>query len=278
MAGINWVTTPRAVAAALFAIAGILLADVVPGIEVAWVMGFLLLTVYLFAFEVVAVDVAAIVVMVLLGLTSLFAPLMGLEQGLVPMNHLFDGFASNAVISIIAVMIIGAGLDKTGVMSHVAAFIMRVGGTTEARVIPFISGTVGVISSFMQNVGAAALFLPVVSRISARTGLPLSRLLMPMGFCAILGGTMTMVGSSPLILLNDLMLTSNRTLPPEQQMETWSLFSVTPIGLALIAAGKLQVRPIISEVVPPGRAPAVYARLAEESNPPLGIVFDWNEQ
>jgi di/tricarboxylate transporter len=231
--------TPQIIAAAVFIAAGFFFAGVVPSIEVAWVTGFLLLTIFLFAFEVVEVDVAAIVVMVLLGLTSLLAPLMGLERGLVPVNHLFDGFASNAVISIIAVMIIGAGLDKTGIMSHVAAFIMRVGGTTEARIIPFISGTVAIISSFMQNVGAAALFLPVVSRISARTGLPMSRLLMPMGFCAILGGTMTMVGSSPLILLNDLMLTSNRTLPPEQQMETWSLFSVAPVGLALIATGIL---------------------------------------
>jgi di/tricarboxylate transporter len=58
-----------------------------------------------------------------------------------------------------------------------------------------------------------------------------------MGFTAILGGTMTMVGSSPLILLNDLILTSNKTLPAEQQMETWGLFSVTPVGIALIAAG-----------------------------------------
>ena len=89
----------------------------------------------------------------------------------------------------------------------------------------------------MQNVGAAALFLPVVSRISARSGLPLSRLLMPMGFCAILGGTVTMVGSSPLILLNDLILNSNRALPPDQQMQTFGLFDVTPIGLALVATG-----------------------------------------
>ncbi len=239
MADAKQALTPRNIAALIFIVAGLFLAGVVPTIEIAWVTGFLLLTIFLFAFEVVGVDVAAIVVMVLLGLTSLLAPLMGLEQGLVPVNHLFDGFASNAVISIIAVMIIGAGLDKTGIMSQVAAFILRVGGTTEARIIPIISGTVAVISSFMQNVGAAALFLPVVSRISARTGLPMSRLLMPMGFCAILGGTMTMVGSSPLILLNDLMLTSNRTLPPEQQMETWSLFSVTPVGLALVATGIL---------------------------------------
>ncbi|MCP5141632.1 MAG: SLC13 family permease [Gammaproteobacteria bacterium] len=225
------------IAAVIFGLAGLWLASIVPSIEIAWVVAILLLTIYLFVFEVVGVDVAAASVMVLLGLTSLAAPLMGLDAGLVDSKHLFNGFSSNAVMSIIAVMIIGAGLDKTGLMSHVASFILKIGGTTEARIIPIISSTVGFISSFMQNVGAAALFLPVVSRISARSGLPMSRLLMPMGFCAILGGTVTMVGSSPLILLNDLILTSNKALPAEQQMETWSLFSVTPIGLALVATG-----------------------------------------
>ncbi|HEA26078.1 MAG TPA: SLC13 family permease, partial [Ectothiorhodospiraceae bacterium] len=227
------------ISAGLFILLAIYLASVVPTIEIAWVGAILLLTIYLFAFEVVGVDVAALSVMVLLGLSSLLAPWMGLDSGLVDNRHLFDGFSSNAVMSIIAVMIIGAGLDKTGIMSKVAAFILKVGGTTETRIIPIISATVGFISSFMQNVGAAALFLPVVSRISARSGLPMSRLLMPMGFTAILGGTMTMVGSSPLILLNDLILTSNQALPEAQQMDTWGLFSVTPVGAALIVTGIL---------------------------------------
>jgi di/tricarboxylate transporter len=190
------------------------------------VLALLGLTIALFAFEILRVDIAAVFVMVLLGMLTLVP---GLES-LADPRHLFDGFASNAVISIIAVMIIGAGLDKTGIMSSVAAFILRFGGSTEKRIIPIVSGSVGIISSFMQNVGAAALFLPVVSRISARTQLPLSRLLMPMGFCAILGGTVTMVGSSPLILLNDL-------LPDD--MERFGLFDVTPIGLALVATGIL---------------------------------------
>lgn len=227
----------RIISLAFFMMMAIFLVFAAPTIEIAWVVLLLLLTIYLFAFEVVDVDIAAVTVMVLLGLTNLFAPLMGLQHGLVDNTHLFDGFASNAVMSIIAVMIIGAGLDKTGLMSRVAAFILKIGGTSEGRIIPIISGTVAFISSFMQNVGAAALFLPVVSRISSRSGLPMSRLLMPMGFCAILGGTMTMIGSSPLILLNDLILTSNNSLPADQQMETWGLFSVTPIGIALILTG-----------------------------------------
>ena len=191
------------------------------------VLAVLAFTIYLFAFEVVRVDVAAIIVMVILGLS-----------GIVPAEQLFDGFSSNAVISIIAVMIVGAGLDRTGVMSRLAGVILRVGGNTERKVIPLVSGVVGMISGFMQNIGAAALFLPVVSRISTRTGISLSRLVMPMGFCAILGGTLTLIGSSPLILLNDLIETSNRSLPAGVgPMETFTLFSVTPVGLALLAAG-----------------------------------------
>ncbi len=227
----------KIIAGILFLFAALFMSTIVPTVQMSWVMGLLILTIYLFAFEVLEVDVTAITIMVLLGLSTLFAPLMGLETGLVSTDHLFDGFSSNAVMSIIAVMIIGAGLDKTGIMSKVASFILEVGGTSEKRIIPIVSSTVGFISSFMQNVGAAALFIPVVSRISARSGLPMSRLLMPMGFCAILGGTVTMVGSSPLILLNDLILTTNQGLPEAQQMETWGLFSVTPVGVALVLTG-----------------------------------------
>jgi len=227
----------KIIAGVIFLAMALFMSTLVPTVQMSWVMGLLILTIYLFAFEVVDVDVTAISIMVLLGLSTLFAPIMGLDAGLVSTDKLFNGFSSNAVMSIIAVMIIGAGLDKTGIMSKVATFILNVGGTSEKRIIPIVSSTVGIISSFMQNVGAAALFIPVVSRISARSGLPMSRLLMPMGFCAILGGTVTMVGSSPLILLNDLILTSNHALPEAQQMKTWGLFSVTPVGLALVFTG-----------------------------------------
>lgn len=204
-------------------------------VEMIVVLAILGVTVLLFITEFFRIDFTAILVMISLGVLSQFPALSGLADT----SRLFEGFASNAVISIIAVMIIGAGLDKTGLMSKVAGTILKYGGKTEVRIIPIISGTVGVISSFMQNVGAAALFLPVVSRISVRTELPLSRLLMPMGFCAILGGTMTMVGSSPLILLNDLIATSNTALTADQQMEPFSLFAVTPVGICLVLTGIL---------------------------------------
>lgn len=195
--------------------------------EMLMVLAILGYTVMMFVTEVIRIDVAAIFILVLLGLT-----------GLVPDAQLFEGFASNAVVSIIAVMILGAGLDRTGAMTVVANAILKIGGKTEKTVIPVVSMTVGTISGFMQNVGATALFLPVMSKISSGAKLPLSRLLMPMGFCAILGGTVTMVGASPLILLNDLLATSNESLPPGvDTMQAFDLFSTTPIGLALLAVG-----------------------------------------
>ena len=184
-------------------------------------------TIGLFVSELVRVDIAAILVMVAIGLL-----------GLVPTGELFNGFASNAVISIIAVMILGAGLDRTGVMTVVSAWILKIGGNSVTRIVTLVSATVGVISSMMQNVGATALFMPVMSRVSARTQIPQSRLLMPMGFCAILGGTLTMVGSSPLILLNDLIENANASLPPGvPTLETFHLFDVTPIGIVLLLSG-----------------------------------------
>ncbi len=202
--------------------------------EMIGVLVILAVTIYLFAFEVVRVDVAAISVMVLIGLSSLIPG----YPGLVDPQQLFSGYSSNAVISIMAVMIIGAGLDRTGVLGQLAGKILKLGGRTEGRVIMLVSSVTGIISSFMQNIGAAALFLPVINRIARQGNLAISRLLMPMGFCAILGGTVTMIGSSPLILLNDLIENSNSVLPAgAPRMDTFGLFAVTPVGLALLFFG-----------------------------------------
>ena len=109
--------------------------------EMGVVLGLLGFTVFLFVSEIIRIDLAALLVLVTVGILSY---LPGLET-LADVNHLFDGFASNAVISIIAVMIVGAGLDRTGIMNKVAAAILKHGGTSEARVLPIVSGTVGFI-------------------------------------------------------------------------------------------------------------------------------------
>ncbi len=185
--------------------------------EMIMTMIVLTFVICLFIFEWVRVDVVGIMMMVLLPLIGLISP-----------KEAFVGLSSNAVCSIIAVIIIGAGLDKTGVMNKVCKPILALAGKSENRIILLVAGTVGIISSLMQNIGAAALFLPATQRISKRMGIPTSRILMPMGFCAIIGGTITLVGASPTILLNDLMVLGGEKLEP------FGLFTQTPIGICLL--------------------------------------------
>ena len=186
--------------------------------EIALVLLVLGITIVLFVSEWLRVDVIAITVMLILAWLRLVTPAQA-----------FSGFASNAVISIIAVMILGYGIDRSGMMQRITGPIVHLAGTSQSRLTLLVSAAVGLISAFMQNIGAAALFLPVLLRISKNTRIPASRLLMPMGFAAILGGTLTMVASGPLIVLNDLLKQSGQA--------PFGLFGVTPVGLALLGAG-----------------------------------------
>lgn len=201
--------------------------------EIIIVLALVGLAAYLFISERVRADVAAMLMLALLGAFSITP---GLE-GVISPQALLAGFASDAVIAIIAVMIIGAGLDKTGIMTRLAGWIVAWGGTAEYRIMVLLCLTAGLVSAFVQNIGVMVLFLPVISRIAARTGLATARLLIPVGFCTILGGNITLVGCSSLILLNDLVGHANRMLPAEQAMAPFGLFSVAPVGLALLAAG-----------------------------------------
>ena len=197
--------------------------------EMTLVLGLIAFTVAMFTLEWIRADVVALLLLVVLGVTDL-----------VPIDQLFDGFAGDAVVAILATMILGAGLDRTGVLSLAASFILRLSKGEEKRLMLILCGMTALASAVMQNPAVVALFLPVVARLSSRTGMPLSRLLLPMAMCVILGGTLTMVGNSPQILLNDLVSSVNRNLPPgADTIESFGMFSVTPIGLALVAAGLL---------------------------------------
>jgi len=190
------------------------------------VFGFLIFVTILFVFDIVRVDMVGLLMMVLLPLS-----------GVIEASQAISGLSSNAVVSIIAVIIIGEGLDKTGVMNIFARHIIQLAGKSEARIMALIASTVAFISSFMQNIGAAALFLPATNRICRQLNVPVSRILIPMGFCAVIGGCLTLVGSSPLILLNDLMASwwsNNQTGLGGKPFEPFGLFSVTPIGIALV--------------------------------------------
>jgi di/tricarboxylate transporter len=225
--------------------------------EIALVLGIIALAVFLFIVEWIRVDMVAILMTVLLPILNLVTP-----------KEAFSGFSSNAVISIIAVIIIGAGLDKTGIINRVVKPVVKIAGNSASRVVVAMGATVAIISSFMQNIGAAALFLPAIRRVSKSMQLPLPQMLMPIGFCAILGGTITLVGSSPLILLNDLLL--------PYDLEPFGLFDVTPIGVALVAAGITSFI-FLGRLVLPREAPSARKELAPAAPTAyedLGDIFE----
>jgi di/tricarboxylate transporter len=191
------------------------------------VLGLVAFTMLMLVLEWIRADMVALLVVVVIGLT-----------GLIPADQVFQGFAGNAVIAIIAIMIMGEGLDRAGVLTMTANFVMRMARGKESRLGVVVNSVTSLFSAVIPSQALAALMIPVTSRLSARTGVPLATLLLPMAFCILTGTNTTLIANSPLILLNDLIASANRNLPPgAHTIPKFGLFSVTPIGLALAVLG-----------------------------------------
>ena len=186
--------------------------------EIVLVLIVLAITAILLVFDIIRIDIVAILCMLTLGWTGVLEPLETL-----------GGFSSNAVIAMVAVMIMGRGIASTGVMDSLSRIIINRVGNNESIIVGVVSSVVGLLSGFIQNVGAAVLFLPSLLNISRREKIPASRLIMPVGFAAILGGALTLIGSSPMLLVNDFLVNSS--------LERYRFFSVTPVGLAILISG-----------------------------------------
>ncbi|HWU70298.1 MAG TPA: SLC13 family permease [Pseudoxanthomonas sp.] len=196
------------------------------------VLGLVVFTMAMFLFQRIRADLVALVVLVVLGLSGLIAP-----------EEIFGGFSGSAVMSITATMILGAGLDRTGALNRLAGWLLRRGHGIEQRLLLLTTAMAGLNSSFMQNPSVMALFMPVAARLSSRTTLTLQRLLLPIAAAIVMGGALTMVGNSPLILLNDLLQSANNNLPSGMAtLEPLRMFAPLPIGVALVAASLLYFR------------------------------------
>ncbi|MEO8159875.1 MAG: SLC13 family permease [Arenimonas sp.] len=234
--------------------------DLVLTRDMVLVLGLVVFTMTMFMFERIRSDATALVVLIALGVTRL-----------VPANELFLGFSGSAVISIIATMILGAGLDHTGALNRLASWLLRRSRGVEDRLIIWTSAVAGLMSGFMQNPSVTALFLPVASRLSSRTGVSLSRLLLPMAAAIVMGDGLTMVGNSPLLMLNDLVQSSNRNLPSGVATLTpFPMFQPLPIGIVLLVTGLVYFRypgrkwlrdgEVGEDVVTPARTESYFAQ------------------
>lgn len=149
--------------------------------------------------------------------------------GYVEPAEAFTGFASPAVITMLSIFFLSGALLHTGVADMVGGRVHRLIGNREIPLVVSIMLVAGVLSAFMNNVAAVAVLLPAVASIARKTKIAPSRLFMPLSFGAILGGTMTLVGTPPNILASDLLR--------EHGMEPFGLFDFTPVGAVLLGVG-----------------------------------------
>ena len=185
------------------------------------VLGILAAAVVLFVSEKLRVDVVAMTVLVALVLT-----------GLVTVEEAFSGFASPAVITVWAVFIVSGGLTRSGVADMIARQVVRLAGRSQLRLTVLIMVTVGVMSAFMNNIGAVAILLPAVMSVARETDIPPSKLLIPLAWASLLGGNMTMIGTPPNILASSI-------LESYGNIEPFRFFDFTPMGLVVLGAGIL---------------------------------------
>jgi di/tricarboxylate transporter len=185
------------------------------------VLGILAVAVVLFVSEKLRVDVVAMVVLVALVVT-----------GLVTVEEAFSGFASPAVITVWAVFIVSGGLTRSGVADLIARQVVRLAGRSQLRLTVLIMVTVGIMSAFMNNIGAVAILLPAVMSVARETDIPPSKLLIPLAWASLLGGNMTMVGTPPNILASSI-------LESYGDIEPFSFFDFTPMGVVVLTAGIL---------------------------------------
>jgi di/tricarboxylate transporter len=189
-------------------------------VDIALTLAIMFASVVLFATEKLRVDIIALLVLLTVGLI-----------GLIPPEFVFAGFASPAVVTVWAVYIVSAGLFKTGVADILGEQITRLSGTSESRLIVVIMLVCGLMSAFMNNIGATAVLLPAVVGISKKAKVPLSRLLIPLSFASLMGGNMTLIGTPPNILATNILFA--RDLP------SFSFFDFTPTGIIIFATGIL---------------------------------------
>ncbi|MCH8875681.1 MAG: SLC13 family permease [Chloroflexi bacterium] len=189
-------------------------------LDIALTLLIILGALILFATEKLRVDVVALLVLISVGVL-----------GLIPAKELFSGFSNSAVITVWAVYMVSGGLFKTGVANAMGTAILKIAGNTESRLIATIMLTVGVLSAFMNNVGATAMLLPAVVGISRVTKVAVSKLLIPLAFASLLGGAMTLIGTPANILATGIL--AERGLP------TFGFFEFAPMGIVVLVTGVL---------------------------------------
>ena len=161
-------------------------------------------------------------------LVALMALLAGIAAGIVPYDQAFTGFADDIVIIVGSALIVSAAIARSGAVEAMMQPVLPWLRSPSVQV-PALAGAVMLASMLSKNIGALAIFVPVALQLARRTGTPVSAMLMPMSFAALLGGLVTLVGTSPNIIVS--------RVREEVTGQPFGMFDYTPVGLGVALAG-----------------------------------------
>jgi di/tricarboxylate transporter len=195
------------------------------------VVAILALALLFFVTGWVRMDLTALLVVSALALTGLVTP-----------TQAFAGFSNPAVITVAGMFVISAALARTGVANLLGRQVLRVAGTRETSVVVVVMATAGILSAVMNNIGVAAMMLPVVMDIARRIGSPPSKLLMPLALGSLMGGLLTLIGTPPNLLASEALR--------EQGLRPFGLLDFTLPGGVILAVGILFVATVGLRLLP----------------------------
>src|SRR5687768_14243666 len=186
--------------------------------QIAIVLALLLVALILFSTERIPIEIVSILLVIALVLTNTLTA-----------TEAFAGFGNDIVITIAGLFILTGGLARTGVIDLVGRRLHRTAGNSELRIVALIMFSAAFCAAVMKNTTTTAMFLPVVLGIAARTNISPSRLLMPLAFGAILGGTCTLIGTSTNLAVSGAL--------PRYGIQPLTMFELTRVGVIIVAAG-----------------------------------------
>jgi di/tricarboxylate transporter len=223
--------------------------------QVILTLAILSAAILLFVTEWLRIDLIALLVLSALALVGLVTP----EEAL-------SGFSNPAVVTMWAIFIISGGLSKVGVASKIGNLLLRFSGSGERRLIVLIMLTSGLLSGFMNNIGVAALLLPVVMDIARSIRRRPSKLLLPLAYGSLLGGMITQIGTPPNILISNALA--------ENGLQPFGMFDYSPIGLIVLLVGILFMALIGRHLLPERESNTAIAVTSSE----LVSMYDLQER
>ena len=206
-------------------------------LEIVIVLGLVFVAVILFATEKIPVDLVALIIMATLLGSGIISPKEGLS-----------GFSNPATVTVGAMFVLSAGLFKTGAVNSIGAILTRLSKRNFGLALLTMMITIGIISAFINNTAAVAIFLPIVLGVAYDTKVSASKLLMPLSFASMFGGVCTLIGTSTNILVS--------SIAEQHGQPAFSMFEFSALGLIFFAVGILYMFTLGVRLIPHRRTQA----------------------